>query len=156
MLSKLIPGLRGHFLNKKIGDHLPALLMRVYECVISTLWRGEAGGDEPAWRNFPSSLHGHSILMCKDYFYKGRVLQITKGSTELNSLKQLLSLETKPGEMIYSMLPWNLSKTSEKVVWKSSSMFSYVQNSFSDAARHRVRSPSRGTCTSSAFTSLFF
>lgn len=64
MLSKLIPGLCGHFPNNRIGEQLPALLIRVYERVISTLWRGGAGGGEPAGRNFPSSLHGHSILMC--------------------------------------------------------------------------------------------
>lgn len=36
-LSKLIPGLCGHFPNKRIGERVPALLIRCYKCVIATL-----------------------------------------------------------------------------------------------------------------------
>jgi len=46
------------------------------------------------------------MWMCfKDYFCKRRALKIAKGSTELNSLEQLFSLEAKNiGGMISSML----------------------------------------------------
>lgn len=52
-----------------------------------------AMGDESG--TFPP-LCACCMWMCfKDYFCKKRALRIAKGSTELNSLKQLFSLEAK-------------------------------------------------------------